>query len=106
MKPFEQQTYYELLEVPVSASAEEIRVAYVRALEAYGPDSVAVYALEDPNPQVAGQGAARLRDSGIAVDCGLMAAEAEALNPGYLRRRRTGAKYSHSASNNRCLKWP
>jgi diaminohydroxyphosphoribosylaminopyrimidine deaminase/5-amino-6-(5-phosphoribosylamino)uracil reductase len=49
-----------------------------------------VYALDDPNPEVAGQGAARLRERGIAVDCGLMAAEAEALNPGYLRRRRTG----------------
>lgn len=49
-----------------------------------------VYALDDPNPEVAGQGAARLRDSGIAVECGLMSAEAEALNPGYLRRRRTG----------------
>jgi diaminohydroxyphosphoribosylaminopyrimidine deaminase/5-amino-6-(5-phosphoribosylamino)uracil reductase len=49
-----------------------------------------VYALDDPNPEVAGQGAARLRSSGIAVESGLMAAEAEALNPGYLRRRRTG----------------
>jgi diaminohydroxyphosphoribosylaminopyrimidine deaminase / 5-amino-6-(5-phosphoribosylamino)uracil reductase len=49
-----------------------------------------VYALEDPNPEVAGQGAARLRDNGIGVECGLMSAEAEALNPGYLRRRRAG----------------
>jgi len=49
-----------------------------------------VYALDDPNPEVAGQGAARLQGSGIAVECGLMSAEAEALNPGYLRRRRTG----------------
>lgn len=49
-----------------------------------------VYALDDPNPEVAGQGAARLREHGIVVESGLMAAESEALNPGYLRRRRTG----------------
>ncbi|KFE69910.1 helix-turn-helix domain-containing protein [Hyalangium minutum] len=48
MKPFEQQTYYELLEIPVSAPDEEIRAAYTRALETYAPDSVAVYALVDP----------------------------------------------------------
>lgn len=48
MKPFEQQTYYELLEIPVSAPDEEIRAAYARALETYAPDSVAVYALVDP----------------------------------------------------------
>jgi diaminohydroxyphosphoribosylaminopyrimidine deaminase/5-amino-6-(5-phosphoribosylamino)uracil reductase len=52
-----------------------------------------VYALEDPNPEVAGHGATRLRERGIAVECGLMAAEAEALNPGYLRRRRSGMPY-------------
>lgn len=49
-----------------------------------------VYAHDDPNPEVAGQGAARLRAHGIVVESGLLAAEAEALNPGYLRRRRTG----------------
>ena len=49
-----------------------------------------VYAIDDPNPAVAGQGAARLREHGIQVECGLMAPEAEALNAGYLRRRRTG----------------
>ena len=48
MKPYEQQTYYELLEVPPSASVEEIRAAYVRAIETYSPDSVALYALDDP----------------------------------------------------------
>jgi DNA-binding transcriptional regulator YiaG len=48
MKPFEQQTYYELLEIPDSAPDEEIRAAYARALETYSPDSVAVYMLADP----------------------------------------------------------
>jgi diaminohydroxyphosphoribosylaminopyrimidine deaminase/5-amino-6-(5-phosphoribosylamino)uracil reductase len=52
-----------------------------------------VYALDDPNPLVAGQGAARLRAAGIAVEAGLMQAESEALNPGYLKRRRQGLPY-------------
>ncbi|WP_434344849.1 helix-turn-helix domain-containing protein [Myxococcus virescens] len=47
MKPFEQQTYYEILEVPVTAPKEEIRAAYERLTELYSPDSIAVYALVD-----------------------------------------------------------
>ncbi len=47
MKPFEQQTYYEILEVPVTAPLEEIRAAYARLMELYSPDSIAVYALVD-----------------------------------------------------------
>jgi diaminohydroxyphosphoribosylaminopyrimidine deaminase / 5-amino-6-(5-phosphoribosylamino)uracil reductase len=52
-----------------------------------------VHALEDPNPQVAGQGAMRLRTAGIMVEAGLMATEAEALNPGFLKRMRHGLPY-------------
>jgi diaminohydroxyphosphoribosylaminopyrimidine deaminase / 5-amino-6-(5-phosphoribosylamino)uracil reductase len=52
-----------------------------------------VYTIDDPNPAVAGNGAARLRAQGIAVESGLMAAEAEQLNAGYLKRRRTGRPY-------------
>jgi hypothetical protein len=48
MKPFEQQTYYELLEVPVTASVSEIRDAHSRMLEQYSPDSIAIYALVEP----------------------------------------------------------
>ncbi len=48
MKPFEEQTYYELLEVPPSANSRQIRDAYQRAQETYAPESVALYALEDP----------------------------------------------------------
>lgn len=55
------------------------------ALVAAGPARVVVAGL-DPNPQVAGQGVARLRAAGITVDIGLMRSEAEALNPGFLRR--------------------
>ncbi len=47
MKPFEQQTHYELLELPPSAREQEIHDAYARAQETYAPDSVALYALED-----------------------------------------------------------
>ncbi|MBN9686113.1 MULTISPECIES: helix-turn-helix domain-containing protein [unclassified Corallococcus] len=49
MKPFAQQTYYELLEVPPSATDTEIRAAHQRLMELYSPDSIAVYALGDPD---------------------------------------------------------
>jgi diaminohydroxyphosphoribosylaminopyrimidine deaminase/5-amino-6-(5-phosphoribosylamino)uracil reductase len=48
-----------------------------------------VYASADPNPLAVG-GGARLAAAGVTVDTGLLAAEAEALNPGYLRRMRGG----------------
>lgn len=47
MKSFREQTYYELLEVRRGAPAEEVRAALRRALDAYAPDSVALYALVD-----------------------------------------------------------
>lgn len=50
----------------------------------------AVVAIEDPDPRVAGGGLTRLRDAGIAVECGLCAGEAEAVNAGYLLRQRRG----------------
>ncbi len=49
-----------------------------------------VAAMEDPNPQVAGNGLSRLLDAGVAVECGVMAADALALNPGFVQRMRTG----------------
>jgi diaminohydroxyphosphoribosylaminopyrimidine deaminase / 5-amino-6-(5-phosphoribosylamino)uracil reductase len=52
-----------------------------------------VAAVEDPNPRVAGRGLAGLRAAGIAAGVGLMAAEAEALNPGFFRRMRDGLPY-------------
>jgi diaminohydroxyphosphoribosylaminopyrimidine deaminase/5-amino-6-(5-phosphoribosylamino)uracil reductase len=47
-----------------------------------------VSAIEDPNPEVAGQGHARLRAAGIAVDVGLCAAEAAFDHAGHFRRIR------------------
>ncbi len=47
-----------------------------------------VSAIEDPNPEVAGQGHARLRAAGIAVDIGPGAAEAAHDHAGHFRRIR------------------
>jgi diaminohydroxyphosphoribosylaminopyrimidine deaminase/5-amino-6-(5-phosphoribosylamino)uracil reductase len=52
-----------------------------------------VAAMQDPNPKVAGKGFAALAARGIAVAEGLMAAEAEALNPGFISRMRRGRPY-------------
>lgn len=52
-----------------------------------------VFAIEDPNPEVSGRGAAALRAAGIDVASGLMAAEAEAINEGFLMRMRRGRPF-------------
>jgi diaminohydroxyphosphoribosylaminopyrimidine deaminase/5-amino-6-(5-phosphoribosylamino)uracil reductase len=49
-----------------------------------------VSALEDPNPEVAGQGYAKLRERGIAVDTGLEAKAAARQHAGHIRRMRDG----------------
>lgn len=45
-------------------------------------------AMQDPNPQVCGQGMKQLREAGIEVESGLLQAEAEVLNPGFISRMR------------------
>ncbi len=52
-----------------------------------------VVALEDPNPEVAGQGLERLRAAGITVETGLLREQSERLNPGFLKRMRDGLPY-------------
>ena len=49
-----------------------------------------VVAVEDPDPRVAGNGIARLRAAGIAVDAGLGAEEATEINAGFLTRLALG----------------
>jgi diaminohydroxyphosphoribosylaminopyrimidine deaminase / 5-amino-6-(5-phosphoribosylamino)uracil reductase len=49
-----------------------------------------IFALEDPNPRVSGRGAEALRRAGVVVESGLMAVEAAEVNPGFLKRMRSG----------------
>lgn len=52
-----------------------------------------VFAMQDPNPLVAGRGLARLRAAGVAVAGPLLEAEARALNPGFIRRMEQGVPW-------------
>jgi diaminohydroxyphosphoribosylaminopyrimidine deaminase/5-amino-6-(5-phosphoribosylamino)uracil reductase len=52
-----------------------------------------VIAMQDPNPLVAGRGAARLRAAGIAVETGLLEHEARELNIGFVARMTRGTPW-------------
>jgi diaminohydroxyphosphoribosylaminopyrimidine deaminase/5-amino-6-(5-phosphoribosylamino)uracil reductase len=54
-----------------------------------------VSALEDPDPRVRGQGHARLKAAGIAVDVGEGAAQAAEINAGFLLRVKEGRPLFH-----------
>ncbi|MCH8544149.1 MAG: bifunctional diaminohydroxyphosphoribosylaminopyrimidine deaminase/5-amino-6-(5-phosphoribosylamino)uracil reductase RibD [Alcanivorax sp.] len=59
------------------------------ALVAAGVARVVV-AMGDPNPLVSGRGLEILESAGIDVTCGILEAEARALNPGFIQRMETG----------------
>ncbi|BBJ00223.1 riboflavin biosynthesis protein RibD [Ferrigenium kumadai] len=65
------------------------------ALIAAGVSRVVV-AVQDPNPQVAGEGIAKLRNAGIAVESGLMEAAARELNIGFFARMTRGTPWVRS----------
>jgi len=52
-----------------------------------------VAAMQDPNPLVSGQGLKRLQSAGIETQVDLLQSEAEALNPGFIKRMRHGKPY-------------
>jgi diaminohydroxyphosphoribosylaminopyrimidine deaminase/5-amino-6-(5-phosphoribosylamino)uracil reductase len=52
-----------------------------------------VIGMQDPNPLVAGKGIEQLRAAGIEVSSGVCTTQAEALNPGFIQRMRTGRPY-------------
>ena len=52
-----------------------------------------VAAMQDPNPRVAGQGFAELKQAGIGNASGLMQSEAEVLNPGFISRMQRGRPF-------------
>ena len=61
----------------------------VDALIAAKPAKVIV-AMSDPNPLVGGKGLERIKVAGIDVQCGLLEAEAQALNRGFISRMTKG----------------
>lgn len=52
-----------------------------------------VAAMQDPNPLVAGNGFKRMAATGIDIKCGVLEAQARALNPGFIKRMETGLPY-------------
>ncbi|WP_137170529.1 bifunctional diaminohydroxyphosphoribosylaminopyrimidine deaminase/5-amino-6-(5-phosphoribosylamino)uracil reductase RibD [Marinomonas sp. FW-1] len=52
-----------------------------------------VYGMQDPNPEVSGNGLQKIKKTGIEVIGPVLEAECEALNPGFIKRMREGLPY-------------
>ncbi|MFV2060611.1 MAG: bifunctional diaminohydroxyphosphoribosylaminopyrimidine deaminase/5-amino-6-(5-phosphoribosylamino)uracil reductase RibD [Gammaproteobacteria bacterium] len=52
-----------------------------------------IVAMLDPNLLMSGQGIQELKDNGIEVEVGVLQAQAEQLNPGYIKRMKTGRPF-------------
>lgn len=65
------------------------------ALIAAGVHRVVV-AMQDPNPLVAGNGLKKMQNAGLDVECGVLQADAEAINKGFIRRMKTGLPFVSS----------
>lgn len=52
-----------------------------------------VIAIQDPNPQVSGNGIKKLEKFGIEVICGVMTSEAKKLNSGFIKRMNIGIPF-------------
>ncbi|NVK27930.1 MAG: bifunctional diaminohydroxyphosphoribosylaminopyrimidine deaminase/5-amino-6-(5-phosphoribosylamino)uracil reductase RibD [Flavobacteriia bacterium] len=52
-----------------------------------------VYGMQDPNPEVSGNGLAKIKKAGIEVIGPVLEDDCEALNPGFIKRMREGLPY-------------
>ncbi|MBU1465431.1 MAG: bifunctional diaminohydroxyphosphoribosylaminopyrimidine deaminase/5-amino-6-(5-phosphoribosylamino)uracil reductase RibD, partial [Gammaproteobacteria bacterium] len=52
-----------------------------------------VYGMQDPNPEVSGNGLVKIKKAGIEIIGPVLESDCEALNPGFIKRMREGLPY-------------